>query len=869
MFNVLIDGASGRIWLRLDKSQSNFYQHLVDVVVEIEAEFGRERVVARLHTDAHTTFRDQKVTTFCRLRGIKPSTCAPFTPNGNALAERTLRTICEMASAMLITANAPPSFWGEAVMHAVWLLNFVLPYKAGAIATRDEIFTGREGRRATDKVLPWGCVVWAHEHLGGGKALGKAKAQKFVYLGYDEYRSSFRLGADHARKIVFSGHVIAKEDDMFWAKQDYGDGLEAYQRLGFVTDNAQCNRDVSEIDEDQLAQEAGGGIAVSRERRTWTPSAKALDNLAAARPMAPTFGDKQFVNVAMVAVATGEGQAATSDAPRTWREAMARPDAADWVKSGRSEFESQRDNKMWGDMRPTVRLKAEGVKVVPAGDVLTVKRDGRKKTRTVMRGYLMEAGVHYNQTFAPVVQLTTLRVLLALATKLDWEVKQGDCPTAFQQALIDCEIWATPSEAYRHFDKKLQAAEAKYGRGKVAIRVLKSMPGIPQGSRLWNEHLHKILTKLGFRRSEVDRGLYIHTKFKLYFLVWVDDIFPFYPKGNEAKAKEVWAALQRDTGIGELADISDCLGCEVVRDRARRVTYLHQAKAVRSLQARLKMENCNGPSTPMAQALKLSRDLCPTAELAATSERKTAATSYRSEVASLIYIAAWTRPDIAYSVGLLARQMHNPSDEAMVALKRLLRYVFTTADYGLVYDFSGQRKRQHDEFGGYYDASFGDCPDTKRSTGGHCVTWFGCVVAWLSKLHPYITTSTNHSEYVAGASCVRECTFQGHLAEELGMERPMFKLWSDNTGNIRQTQNPCQRAATKHIEIADHFIREQCDKGRVAVSYIDTKDMVADIFTKALGKDLFIKHRGSLVGPVAGTTMASEEARGAATSSSA
>jgi hypothetical protein len=100
-----------------------------------------------------------------------------------------------MASAMLITANAPPSFWGEAVMHAVWLLNFVLPYKAGAIATRDEIFTGREGRRATDKVLPWGCVVWAHEHLGGGKALGKAKAQKFVYLGYDEYRSSFRLGS--------------------------------------------------------------------------------------------------------------------------------------------------------------------------------------------------------------------------------------------------------------------------------------------------------------------------------------------------------------------------------------------------------------------------------------------------------------------------------------------------------------------------------------------------------------------------------------------------------------------------------------------------------------------------------------------------
>ena len=224
--------------------------------------------MARLHTDGHATFRDQRVKTFCRLRGIKPSTCAPFTPNGNALAERTVRTICESASAMMITANAPPSFWGEAVKHAVWLLNFVLPYKAGAVATRDEILTGREGRRALDRVLPWGCVVWAHEHVGGAKVIGKAKARKCVYLGYDEDRSCFRLGADHARKVIFSGHVIAKEDEFFWAKQDYNDGLEAHQRLEFVTDNAQCNKDVREIDEDELAQAAGGGLAVSRERRT-------------------------------------------------------------------------------------------------------------------------------------------------------------------------------------------------------------------------------------------------------------------------------------------------------------------------------------------------------------------------------------------------------------------------------------------------------------------------------------------------------------------------------------------------------------------------------------------------------------------------
>ena len=113
MFNIIVDGVSRRIWLRLDKSQSNFYEHLplVDVVVELEAEFGHAQVVAHLHTDGHATFRDQRVGTFCRLRGVKPSTCAPFTPNDNALAERTIRTICEMARSTMESAKAPPSFW--------------------------------------------------------------------------------------------------------------------------------------------------------------------------------------------------------------------------------------------------------------------------------------------------------------------------------------------------------------------------------------------------------------------------------------------------------------------------------------------------------------------------------------------------------------------------------------------------------------------------------------------------------------------------------------------------------------------------------------------------------------------------------------
>ena len=80
------------------------------------------------------------------------------------------------------------------------------------------------------------------------------------------------------------------------------------------------------------------------------------------------------------------------------------------------------------------------------------------------------------------------------------------------------------------------------------------------------------------------------------------------------------------------------------------------------------------------------------------------------------------------------------------------------------------------------------------------------------------------------------------------MKRPVFKLWSDSKGAISQTNNPTQRAATKHIEIADHYLREQSDMGRLEVNYIPTTEMVADIFTKPLVKVTFLKHREHLTG---------------------
>ena len=83
----------------------------------------------------------------------------------------------------------------------------------------------------------------------------------------------------------------------------------------------------------------------------------------------------------------------------------------------------------------------------------------------------------------------------------------------------------------------------------------------------------------------------------------------------------------------------------------------------------------------------------------------------------------------------------------------------------------------------------------------------------------------------------------------MGLKEPNFKLWSDSKGSIAQSYNPTNRAATKHVDVADHYIREQVERQRVSVAFCPTEDMIADIMMKPLPRPTFVRHREKLVVP--------------------
>ena len=100
---------------------------------------------------------------------------------------------------------------------------------------------------------------------------------------------------------------------------------------------------------------------------------------------------------------------------------------------------------------------------------------------------------------------------------------------------------------------------------------------------------------------------------------------------------------------------------------------------------------------------------------------------YRSIIGSLRYLVN-SRPDLAYSVGYVSRFMENPTTEHLNAVKRILRYIVGTIDYGCYYKRGGNELKLH----GYNDADMGGDIDTRKSTTGMLFFLGSCPVTWQS-----------------------------------------------------------------------------------------------------------------------------------------
>ncbi|KAG5723407.1 hypothetical protein E4T56_gene14132 [Termitomyces sp. T112] len=258
---------------------------------------------------------------------------------------------------------------------------------------------------------------------------------------------------------------------------------------------------------------------------------------------------------------------------------------------------------------------------------------------------------------------------------------------------------------------------------------------------------------------------------------------------------------------------------------------------IKSVVERCGMEGSKPTWTPMASNSRLTVDDPENNTMIFETKIEGKQVSYSSVVGSLMYAMMGTQPDIAYAVGVLSHFNSNPKRHHCIAAKRVLRYLNTTSKMELKFD--GNDVGMDMSFHGYSDADWSGDPDTSRSTSGYVFISTRGAIGWASKRQTMVSLSSMESEYIGLCYAGQHLAWLRNFFEDIGYtQRTPSELLCDNQAAIILTKEAQYRSRTKHIQRKYHYFRDDLvSKGQAVVRYVPTEDMVADIFTKALGHE--------------------------------
>jgi hypothetical protein len=203
-------------------------------------------------------------------------------------------------------------------------------------------------------------------------------------------------------------------------------------------------------------------------------------------------------------------------------------------------------------------------------------------------------------------------------------------------------------------------------------------------------------------------------------------------------------------------------------------------------------------------------------------------------VGKLIYLSH-TRPDIAYAVSVVSQFMHNPSEEHMNAVIRILRYLKSSPGKGLMFS-----KNNRLDVEGYTDADWAGSILDRKSTSGYFTFVGGNLVTWRSKKQKVVARSSAEAEFRGMAKGLCELLWLRRLLMEISYGPNMeMNLFCDNKAAIDISQNPIQHDRTKHVEIDRHFIKQNLEEKIIRFVFVKSENQLADILTKAVSNRIF------------------------------
>jgi Reverse transcriptase (RNA-dependent DNA polymerase) len=316
----------------------------------------------------------------------------------------------------------------------------------------------------------------------------------------------------------------------------------------------------------------------------------------------------------------------------------------------------------------------------------------------------------------------------------------------------------------------------------------------------------------------------------------VDDLVTF--TNSPAESDHVERELKQKFEIKTLGEPSLLLGMKFTRNKENQITTLSQAHYIDKIIQRVGLQDTNPVSTPLDPNVNLEIDEAEQDKSGNDREfdHDRASGVYARAIGSLMYAAIGTRPDIAYAVHTMAKFTQS---KHWTAIKRIFRYLKGTRDFHLTY--GGLEHTYSTELSVYCDADWASSSD-RKSISGYVFLLGGGAVSWSSKKQATVALSTAEAEYVAATHAAKQILWHRALFDELEIPQPQPEtsiLFTDNQAPaIAISHHPEFHARTKHIDIAHHFLRDLIESGTIETTYIQTRENLADVFTKGLPRPL-------------------------------
>ena len=881
-FTIFLDDASNYGVTSLLSNKNGAFQAWKKVEASWELTSGNHIKTVRL--DGAKEFTQGPMYEHLVGRGITMQVTAPYAHAQAGKAERYVRTIEDGIQTLLADAKLPLSFWGDAALTTQYLRNRLPTSTLPSNTTPYEVMHGIKPDLSHLRV--WGCQCFP-AIPPEIRTKGGPRRYEAIFVGYDDNRIGWRV-RDLAGRYHFSRDVVFNETTPGHLSPTRG--LSADHSLlpppSLIATPSSTTEPLrpltiphtipTPLPIPTLTDIFNNRNLITRTTRSQTNSLpkplrhyndidsvnlsislNAAHEISPPHSPEPSLTHTSLLNECFLSARLPFLHNRSWDLtkpPNSYHEAVNRPDSPVWLAAMQREYDSLELRKAFERTTLPPGRKPVGVrwtydyKYHPDGSIIR----GKEKARLVAQGF-SQRPEDYDETYAPVVKLPSVRILLAFANHYDLEIMSFDVKTAFLHARLPHDIFVKQIPGYPEADVA------------TVLRLLVALYGLKQSSHEWYKLLSSLLASLGFIRCEADHAVFIGR--------WTTPPHPSVPLPPSGGPLFLIIPIHVDDGLAIsnslhlynwfVAEITKSiefvccgpvintryLGQRIVRDRANKTITLSQTDLILSLLEEWGLQDSKTLNVPLQHNPNSLPPCSPNACKDIPDDK--ILISYQRLVGSITYLAICTRPDIAYAAMALGQFNASPTRTHLACAKGVLRYLAGSVHLCLQFPTPPIQKStdtlQLPTTRGLSDADWASDEKDRKSVSGYCFYFLDSLVSWSSRKQRTVSTSSTESEYYALTNTIKEAIWIKLFLTLTTLPSPIpFPILCDNQSTCTIANTDVISSRTKHIDVRHHFIRQHLKEGSFTTIWIPTSDMTADLFTKPLLSTLFLRHRDNL-----------------------